>query len=58
MREKNCDAIVLNGPTAIGSPDNEINLLDKTGKIALHCAGKKRDVAEQILVWIDRELAR
>lgn len=58
MREKNCDAIVLNGPTAIGSPDNEINLLDKTGKIALHYSGKKRDVAREILAWIDRELAR
>lgn len=56
MREKNCDAIVLNGPSAIGSPDNEINLLDRTGKVALHYAGSKGKVAEEILGWIEREL--
>jgi len=58
MREKNCDAIVLNGPSAIGSPDNEINLLDKTGNIALHFAGSKRKVAEAIMGWIDSHLAK
>lgn len=58
MQEKNCDAIVLNGPGAIGSPDNEINLIDRTGKVALQFAGKKQDVAEAILGWIDRELVR
>lgn len=57
MREKNCDAIVLNGPNAIGSPDNEINLLDRTGKVALHFAGKKQNVAEAIMEWIDREFS-
>ena len=57
MREKNCDAIVLNGPSAIGSPDNEIRLLDTTGNVALHYAGTKRNVAEAIMGWIDSHLA-
>jgi len=56
LYRKNCDAIVLNRPTAIGSDQNEIELIDQSENVALHISGSKLDVAQQLIAWIDTHL--
>ncbi|MFO1023121.1 MAG: phosphopantothenoylcysteine decarboxylase [Planctomycetales bacterium] len=58
MEEKNCDAIVLNGPGAIGSAENSIHLIDRTGKVSLERSGTKVQLAGEIIGWIATHLAK
>ncbi len=53
LRRKNCDWIVLNGPAAIGSADNDVQLLDTSGTTIAHWAGTKIDIARQLVTWIE-----
>jgi phosphopantothenoylcysteine decarboxylase/phosphopantothenate--cysteine ligase len=56
LERKHCDMMVSNGPQAIDAIDNEVELLDPTGKVLATIAGSKADVAGQILKHIHRQL--
>ena len=58
LKEKNCDAIVLNRPTAIGSRDNRIEIIDTEGATVVTFAGSKRNVAQQLWEWIEQSVVR
>lgn len=58
LKEKNCDAIVLNRPTAIGAETNRIEVIDPVGRSVETFAGTKLEVAEQLWGWIEQHLAR
>ncbi len=52
LKEKNCDAIVLNRPTAIGATDNSVEVITTTGTTVARFAGSKGHVAQELLRWI------
>lgn len=56
LKEKNCDVIVLNRPTAIGSESNRIELIDAGGKTVAVYSGTKSDVASQLWAWIEETI--
>lgn len=56
LKKKNCDLIVLNGPTAIDSPENQVDIIAADGKVALSVGGSKAKVAEEILSVIEGRL--
>ena len=53
LRAKNCDAIVLNGPAAIGSEENSIELIDDSGSVVASWSGPKSELATRLVEWID-----
>lgn len=53
LRDKNCDAIVLNSPTAIGSERNEITLLGPSGLELASLTAKKTELAEDLVSWLE-----
>src|SRR5688572_22502934 len=53
---KSCDLMVLNGPTAMDALDNQVEVLDKSGAVALALAGSKEQVARGILQAITERL--
>ena len=56
LKHKNCDAIVLNRPTAIGSETNLIEIMDRSGNNVATFGGPKSDVARQLWRWISEHL--
>ena len=58
LQAKSCDAIVLNHPRAIGSDDNDIELINAVGQTAKHWIGPKAWLAEQLIDWIEQHLVR
>lgn len=56
LKQKNCDAIVLNRPTAIGSESNRIEIIDSAGSTVATFAGTKRDVATRLWNWIESSI--
>ncbi len=56
LEKKHCDLIVSNGPSAIDSQFNEVELLDPDGQVVAKCDGTKEDVATVLLSEIDRRL--
>jgi len=58
LRAKNCDVVLLNHPSAIGSETNQVQLLGRQGKILSEWSGEKTAIAESIVAWIDDNLAR
>ncbi|HWL09484.1 MAG TPA: phosphopantothenoylcysteine decarboxylase [Planctomicrobium sp.] len=54
LRRKNCDWIVLNAPSAIGSETNEVELLGKDPDTAIKWTGSKFEVATQLVHWLDQ----
>lgn len=56
LKQKNCDAIVLNRPTAIGSTINQIEVIDRAGNDAANFSGTKADVARELWQWISENL--
>jgi phosphopantothenoylcysteine decarboxylase / phosphopantothenate---cysteine ligase len=58
LRAKNCDVVVLNNPSAIGSETNEIELIDGTGQVVFSSSGPKTDLARQLLEWLNSNLIR
>ena len=52
LKHKNCDAIVLNRPTAIGSTSNQIEIISPAGTSVAAFSGEKVDVARQLWQWI------
>lgn len=56
LREKNCDAIVLNRPSAIGSLENTVEVIGPAGRTMTSFSGSKELVAHELIDWIDREI--
>ncbi len=60
LRAKNCDAIVLNGPEAIGSRVNAIELIervDEEGVVVEAWEGAKDELAAHLIGWIGGRFA-
>lgn len=53
LQTKCCNLIVLNGPSAMNSPNNSIEILDPAGAIVNSFVGTKHDVAVTILNAIE-----
>ena len=58
LQEKKCDLMVLNGPEAMNSPDNQVEILDRNGSLLASISGLKEDVAREILRVIDERLIK
>jgi len=56
MQRKCCDLMVSNGPSAIDSEQNEVEILGADGLLLAHVAGTKSHVADSILQRIQVEL--
>jgi len=53
LRAKNCNWIVLNGPAAIGSETNTVEVLDDSGQVVTNFSGTKPEVARHLISWIE-----
>ncbi len=58
LRAKNCDAVVLNGPEAIGSESNSIELIESSGLVVAAWSGPKSELATRLIEWIDQKWSR
>ena len=58
LERKSCDLIVLNGPQAMDSAENAVELLDKSGEVVAAFEGSKELVARGILSEIQQRLIR
>ena len=56
LRDKNCNVIVLNRPTAIGALDNSVELIGPAGETLGRYTGSKTLVAQELIRWIERTL--
>ena len=56
MLKKSCDLMVLNGPEAMNSLDNRVEILDRSGAVIQTFAGSKAEVAGGILRMIQTTL--
>jgi phosphopantothenoylcysteine decarboxylase / phosphopantothenate---cysteine ligase len=56
LERKFCDLMVSNGPEAISSIDNEVEVLTATGEVLATIAGTKEAVASRILTIIEQRL--
>ncbi len=54
--KKRCDLMVLNGPQAMHSPDNHVEVLDQQGTVIKTISGSKEHVAHGILQIIQSRL--
>jgi phosphopantothenoylcysteine decarboxylase/phosphopantothenate--cysteine ligase len=58
LERKHCDLVISNGPAAIASPDNTVEVLAPDGAVLASLAGTKEKVAAGILALIDQRLVR
>lgn len=58
LERKHCDLMVLNGPEAMHSPDNSVEIIDREGNVIETLSGPKEEVARGILAVIERRLIR
>jgi phosphopantothenoylcysteine decarboxylase / phosphopantothenate---cysteine ligase len=58
MQKKSCDLMVLNGPEAISSHENTIEVLAPNGEVVDSISGTKNDVARQLFDVIQQRLIR
>jgi phosphopantothenoylcysteine decarboxylase/phosphopantothenate--cysteine ligase len=58
LRAKNCDWIVLNGPSAIGAETNSVELLGDHGSAVATWSGSKAEVAGALLGWLHGRYAK
>lgn len=56
LEKKSCDLMVLNGPDAMHSPFNTVEILDRRGEVLESLSGPKESVARGILQTIQRYL--
>lgn len=56
LERKSCDLMVLNGPEAMHSPDNSVEILDPAGSVIAAYRGPKEAVAESIFAVIQERL--
>jgi phosphopantothenoylcysteine decarboxylase/phosphopantothenate--cysteine ligase len=57
LKEKNCNAIVLNRPTAIGAELNDIEVINPLGEHVAQFSGNKSEVAAQLWNWITTHIS-
>jgi phosphopantothenoylcysteine decarboxylase/phosphopantothenate--cysteine ligase len=55
-QKKSCDLMVLNGPEAMNSAENSVELLDRTGALLGAVAGSKGEVARAIVQVVRERL--
>ncbi len=55
LRAKNCDSIILNSPKAIASETNHVEIIGQNGKTQEIYSGSKKQVAIQIIHWIEQQ---
>jgi phosphopantothenoylcysteine decarboxylase/phosphopantothenate--cysteine ligase len=58
MQKKSCDLMVLNEPSAIDAPDNQVELLDRSGAVIASLRGDKLKVAQGLWREIESRLIR
>ena len=58
LERKACDLIVLNGPSAMNAPTNDVEIIDHQGNVVASFSGEKSDVADGILREIQQRLVR
>ncbi|MEO9593012.1 phosphopantothenoylcysteine decarboxylase [Rhodopirellula bahusiensis] len=56
LERKHCDLMVSNGPEAINSSENQVELLDPSGDVIEQIRGTKEHVAERLLHQIHHRL--
>ncbi len=56
--KKACNLMVLNGPEAMHSLENHVEILDRQGNVLTTLAGAKEDVARGIFAVIEERLIR
>jgi phosphopantothenoylcysteine decarboxylase/phosphopantothenate--cysteine ligase len=56
MEKKSCDLMVLNGPQAIAAAENNLEVIDRSGKLLATYQGPKEDVARQLFALIQERL--
>ena len=56
LRHKNCDWIVLNNPSAIGSLTNSVEMLNASGDTVAAWSGTKLHVAQELIDWCGQQL--
>tara|TARA_R110002111_G_scaffold18931_2_gene46241 strand:- start:73478 stop:74104 length:627 start_codon:yes stop_codon:yes gene_type:complete len=57
LYSKKCDAIVLNGVSAIGSSENYVEVIDQSQDIVATYSGEKSLVADSLISWIEQHIA-
>ncbi|HEX3727833.1 MAG TPA: phosphopantothenoylcysteine decarboxylase [Pirellulales bacterium] len=58
LEKKHCDLMVLNGPEAMHSATNHVEIIDRAGAVIETISGPKEDVARGIFAVIDKRLIR
>jgi phosphopantothenoylcysteine decarboxylase/phosphopantothenate--cysteine ligase len=53
LHKKNCDAILLNSPSAIGAESSSVELIDRSEQIVAQWSGTKSHIARELLAWIE-----
>ncbi len=56
MQKKSCDLMVLNGPQAMNSMENAVELIDRTGEVIANISGAKEKVAHELFGLIQSRL--
>ena len=56
LEKKHCDLMVLNGPAAMNSPDNAVEIMDPAGRVIETFSGAKEDVARSIFAVVQQRL--
>jgi phosphopantothenoylcysteine decarboxylase / phosphopantothenate---cysteine ligase len=56
LEQKCCDLMVSNGPAAISSRDNQVEVITPNGQVIAELAGSKEAVADRILAIIKNRL--
>lgn len=58
LYSKKCDAIVLNGVSAIGSTQNYVEVIDQSQEAVATYSGEKSAVADALIAWIQDHIAK
>lgn len=58
LEKKHCDLMVSNGPGAIDSNENHVELLDRSGQVIASIEGSKQHVAKRLLQEIEKQLIK
>lgn len=58
LEKKHCDLMVLNGPEAMHSLSNQVEIIDRNGQVIETLGGPKEEVARGIFAVIERRLIR
>ena len=56
LEKKHCDLMVLNGPQAMESLENDVEMIDRDGQVVARFSGPKQDVARSIFGVIEERL--